>query len=117
VALSGMTRPLELPAPTKSLKVDKVTVSAPATGRILLTDISFELKAGQALGVIGPSGGGKTTLVRAMTGIWPALRGSIRLDDADLTQWDEDRIGQYVGYLPQDVALLDGTIVENITRL
>jgi PrtD family type I secretion system ABC transporter len=117
VALSGMARPLELPAPTKSLKVDKLTVSAPATGRVLLTEVSFELKAGQALGVIGPSGGGKTTLVRAMTGIWPALRGSIRLDEADLTQWDEDKIGQYVGYLPQDVALLDGTIVENITRL
>lgn len=117
VALSGMVRPLELPAPTKSLKVDKITVAAPASGRVLLTEVAFELTAGQALGVIGPSGGGKTTLVRAMTGIWPALRGSIRLDDADLTQWDEDKIGQYVGYLPQDVALLDGTIVENITRL
>ena len=117
IALSGMARPLELPAPTKSFKVDKITVAAPATGRVLLTEVAFELKAGQALGVIGPSGGGKTTLVRALTGIWPALRGSIRLDDADLTQWDEDKIGEYVGYLPQDVALLDGTIVENITRL
>lgn len=117
IALSGMARPLELPAPTKSFKVDKITVAAPATGRVLLTEVAFELKAGQALGVIGPSGGGKTTLVRALTGIWPALRGSIRLDDADLTQWDEDKIGAYVGYLPQDVALLDGTIVENITRL
>lgn len=117
IALSGMVRPLELPAPTKTFKVDKITVAAPASGRVLLSEVAFELKAGQALGVIGPSGGGKTTLVRALTGIWPALRGSIRLDDADLTQWDEDKIGEYVGYLPQDVALLDGTIVENITRL
>lgn len=117
VALAGMTKPLDLPAPTSSLKVDKVTVAAPASGRVLLTEVAFELKAGQGLGVIGPSGGGKTTLVRALTGIWPALRGAIRLDDADLTQWDEEKIGQYVGYLPQDVALLDGTIVENITRL
>ncbi|QQR40399.1 type I secretion system permease/ATPase [Devosia rhizoryzae] len=117
VALAGLTKPLDLPAPVKSLKVDKVTVAAPTSGRVLLTEVSFELKAGQALGVIGPSGGGKTTLVRALTGIWPALRGTIRLDDADLNQWDEDKIGQYVGYLPQDVALLDGTIVENITRL
>lgn len=117
VALSGMEKPLDLPAPTRSLKIDKITVSAPATGRVLLTEVAFELKAGQALAIIGPSGGGKTTLVRAMTGIWPSLRGAIRLDDADLTQWDEDKIGQYVGYLPQDVALLDGTIVENITRL
>jgi ATP-binding cassette subfamily C protein len=117
VALSGMPKPLDLPAPSRSLKVDKITVAAPSTGRVLLTEVAFELKAGQAVGVIGPSGGGKTTLVRALTGIWPALRGAIRLDDADLTQWDEDKIGQYVGYLPQDVALLDGTIVENITRL
>ena len=117
VALAGMVKPLDLPPPAKSLKVDKITVAAPASGRVLLSEVAFELNAGQGLGVIGPSGGGKTTLVRALTGIWPALRGSVRLDDADLTQWDEDKIGQYVGYLPQDVALLDGTIVENITRL
>ncbi len=117
VALGAMSRPLDLPAPTKSLKIEKITVSAPTTGRVLLSDVGFELKAGQALGVIGPSGGGKTTLIRALTGIWPALRGSIRLDDADLSQWDEDVIGQYLGYLPQEVALLDGTITENITRL
>ncbi|MGB3335553.1 MAG: type I secretion system permease/ATPase [Devosia sp.] len=117
VALAGMNKPLDLPAPTKTLKIDKITVAAPASGRVLLTEVAFELKAGQGVGVIGPSGGGKTTLVRALTGIWPSLRGAIRLDDADLTQWDEEKIGQYVGYLPQDVALLDGTIVENITRL
>ena len=117
VALAGMEKPVELPAPTRSLKVDKITVAAPGNGRILLTEVAFELKAGQALAVIGPSGGGKTTLVRALTGIWPALRGSVRLDEADLTQWDEDKLGDYVGYLPQDVALLDGTILENISRL
>lgn len=117
VALASLAKPLPLPAPTKSLKVDKITVAAPASGRVLLSEVAFELKAGQAVGVIGPSGGGKTTLVRALTGIWPALRGTIRLDDADLSQWDEDKMGQYIGYLPQDVALLDGTITENITRL
>lgn len=117
VALSSMTKPLDLPAPTKTLKIDKISVAAPASGRVLLSEVAFELTAGQGLGVIGPSGGGKTTLVRALTGIWPSLRGAIRLDEADLTQWDEEKIGQYVGYLPQDVALLDGTIVENITRL
>lgn len=117
VALSNMAKPLDLPAPIRSLKIDKISVAAPASGRVLLTEVAFELNAGQGLGVIGPSGGGKTTLVRALTGIWPVLRGAIRLDDADLTQWDEEKLGQYVGYLPQDVALLDGTIVENITRL
>lgn len=117
VALSAMTPPLDLPAPGKSFKVEKITVAAPSTGRVLLSEVSFELRAGQALAVIGPSGGGKTTLVRALTGIWPTLRGSVRLDDAELGQWDEDIIGQYIGYLPQEVALLDGTIVDNITRL
>ena len=117
VALSAMTKPLDLPAPTKSLKIEKITVAAPSTGQVLLTEVGFELYAGQALGVIGPSGGGKTTLIRALTGIWPVLRGGVRLDDAELSQWDEEVIGRYVGYLPQEVALLDGTILENISRL
>lgn len=117
VALGAMTKPLDLPAPSKSLKIEKITVAAPATGQVLLSDVGFELHAGQALGVIGPSGGGKTTLIRALTGIWPVLRGGVRLDDAELSQWDEEVIGRYVGYLPQEVALLDGTIIENISRL
>ena len=75
--------PMELPAPQSTLKVEKITVAAPGSGRVLLSEVEFELKAGQALGVIGPSGGGKTTLVRALTGIWPVLRGSVRLDDAN----------------------------------
>lgn len=116
VALGAATKPLDLPAPTKSLKIEKITVAAPASGQVLLSEISFELNAGQALGVIGPSGGGKTTLIRALTGIWPTLRGSVRLDDADLSQWDEEVLGRYMGYLPQEVSLLDCTITENITR-
>ncbi|MCY0096966.1 type I secretion system permease/ATPase [Hoeflea ulvae] len=117
VTLAQVQPPMELPAPTQSLKVQNVTVAAPGTGRILLSDVSFELKAGQAVGVIGPSGGGKTTLVRALTGIWPTLRGSVRLDDAELTQWTDQRLGAFIGYLPQEVALLDGTIEENVSRL
>ena len=78
--------------------------------------MSLEVKAGQGLAIIGPSGGGKTTLVRALTGIWPVLRGSVRLDNADPLQWKEEVLGRYVGYLPQEVALMDGTIVENISR-
>lgn len=117
IALSDMKPPMELPLPFASLRVEKVTVASPSSGRVLLGDVEFEIKAGQAVGVIGPSGGGKTTLVRAITGIWPTLRGSIRLDEAELTQWSDDAIGGFVGYLPQDVALLDGTIEENISRL
>jgi PrtD family type I secretion system ABC transporter len=116
VALHDATEPMELPAPQASLRVEKITVAAPGSGRILLSEVEFELTAGQALGVIGPSGGGKTTLVRALTGIWPVLRGSVRLDNVELTQWREEVLGQNMGYLPQDVALMDATIEENIAR-
>lgn len=117
MALAQDDEPMELPAPKQSLKVENITVAAPGSGRILLSDVSFEVKAGQALGIIGPSGGGKTTLVRALTGVWPVLRGSVRLDDAELSQWDDEALGQFLGYLPQEVALLDATIEENISRL
>jgi ATP-binding cassette subfamily C protein len=96
--------------------MEKVTIAVPGSGQVVLSDISFELEAGQALGIIGPSAGGKTTMVRALTGIWPVLRGSVRLDGADLTQWREDEIGQHIGYLPQEVSLMDATIEENICR-
>jgi ATP-binding cassette subfamily C protein len=117
VAMADAGEPMELPAPERSLKVENITVAAPGTGRILISDVSFELKAGEALGIIGPSGGGKTTLVRALTGVWPVLRGAVRLDDAELSQWDGEALGRFTGYLPQEVALLDATIEDNISRL
>lgn len=117
MALVDTDEPMALPKPSRSLKVENITVAAPGSGRVLLSELSFELKAGQALGIIGPSGGGKTTLVRALTGIWPTLRGSVRLDDAELVQWSDSALGENIGYLPQDVALLDATIEENIARL
>lgn len=107
---------LTLPAPRLSLKVDKVTVATPSTGTVVLSDISFDLQAGQALGLIGPTGGGKSSLARALTGVWPLVRGTVRLDQADIDQWPVDDLGGYIGYMPQDVALLDGTIAENISR-
>jgi ATP-binding cassette subfamily C protein len=107
---------LELAPPSGSLKVENVTVVAPGSGAVLLSDIRFELKAGDGLGLIGPSGGGKTSLVKGIVGVWPLLRGSVRLDDADLDQWRGDALGEHVGYLPQEVSLLDGTIAENISR-
>lgn len=116
VALEKEVAPMQLPQASQSFKVEKLTVAAPSSGRVLLSEVSFELKAGQALGIIGPSGGGKTTLVRAMTGIWPPLRGSVRIDDAELVQWSEESLGTMIGYLPQDVSLLDGTIEQNISR-
>jgi PrtD family type I secretion system ABC transporter len=116
IALADMDEPLALPAPKGMLQVERITVAAPDSGRVLLSEVEFQVKAGQALGIIGPSGGGKTTLVRALTGIWPVLRGSVRLDGAELTQWQDEDLGRHVGYLPQDVSLLDGTVAENISR-
>ncbi|WOD12977.1 type I secretion system permease/ATPase [Pseudomonas sp. NyZ704] len=116
VALAEADEPMELPSPSSSLRVENITVAAPDSGQVLLSEVSFELKAGQAVGIIGPSGGGKTTLLRALTGIWPVLRGSVRLDDAELSQWHDEALGQLIGYLPQEIALLNGTIEENISR-
>ena len=115
--LDQVKAPLALPAPARTLKVENLTVAAPGSGRVLLNDVNFEVTAGQAVGVIGPSGGGKSTLARALTGIWPALRGSVRLDDAGLAQWDEEKLGAHIGYLPQEYVLLDATIADNISRL
>lgn len=116
VSMGDVSEPMPLPAPSHTLKVDRITVAAPANGRVLLSEVGFELRAGQALGVIGPSAGGKTTLAKALTGIWTPVRGSVRLDDAELTQWVDDDLGGHIGYLPQDVGLLDATIWENISR-
>lgn len=116
VALADVDQPMKLPTPSKRLSVEKATVAVPGSGQVILSDVSFELEAGQALGIIGPSAGGKTTMVRALTGIWPLLRGSVRLDGADLGQWREDDIGRHVGYLPQEISLMDATIEENICR-
>jgi ATP-binding cassette subfamily C protein len=115
-SIDDESKVLDLPKPSRSLKVENITVVAPGTGAVLLSEFSFELKAGQALGLIGPSGGGKTSLAKGIVGVWPLLRGSVRLDDADLDQFRADTLGSSIGYLPQDVSLLDGTIAENVSR-
>lgn len=117
VALASAIEPMPLPTPHRRLRVEGLTVAAPGNGRVLLNDISFTLTAGQALGIIGPSGGGKSTLARALTGIWAPVRGAVRLDGAELPQWTEAAIGRHIGYLPQDVVLMEGDIRANIARL
>lgn len=107
---------VQLPAPKTSLTVENVTVAAPRSGSVILADVAFELQAGQAIGLIGPSGGGKSSLVRGLLGVWPLVRGSIRIDGAEIDQWAREDLGQHIGYLPQEVALLDGTVAENICR-
>ena len=115
--LPEVTRQTALPLPSKVLQVEGVSVTAPGGKTPLVEAVGFALKAGDGLGIIGPSGSGKSTLGRALVGIWPALRGSVRLDGADLIQWDPERLGQAIGYLPQDVQLFPGTVAHNIARL
>lgn len=105
-----------LPAPTKSLAVENLTVVPPGTQRVTVQNVSFQLAAGDALGVVGLSGAGKSSLARALINVWEPARGSVRLDGAALPQWDPQELGSYVGYLPQTVELLSGTIAENIAR-
>lgn len=105
-----------LPAPTQSLAVEGVSVAPPGTPKFVVQDVSFVLKAGQGVGVIGPSASGKSSLVRALVGVWPPLRGKVRIDGAALDQWSSTDLGPHVGYLPQEVELFAGTVSENISR-
>jgi PrtD family type I secretion system ABC transporter len=107
---------IALPAPKQNMRLTAVTVVPPGTGTAALHEVSFTLIAGNALGVIGPSGSGKTSLARALIGVWKPARGTIRLDGATLDQWSSDAFGRFVGYLPQEVELLEGTVAENIAR-
>jgi PrtD family type I secretion system ABC transporter len=105
-----------LPRPHQKLSVEDLTVTVPGGERTLLSNISFTLTAGMGLALLGASAAGKSSLVRALTGIWPATRGVVRLDGAALDNWHPDDLGRHIGYLPQDVALFDGTVAENIAR-
>lgn len=107
---------MPLPPPERSFSASSVTVVAPGTQTPIIRDVSFNLLAGQGVGIIGPSGSGKSTLARALVGIWPTARGTIRLDGAETDQWDPEALGPSIGYLPQGVELFDGTIAENISR-
>jgi ABC-type protease/lipase transport system fused ATPase/permease subunit len=82
----------------------------------VLQGLSLRIEAGDIVAVAGPSGSGKTTLARLLVGVWPASRGAVRLDGADLYKWDKEHLGPYVGYLPQEIALFEGTVAENIGR-
>ena len=109
-------RPHALPAPARSLQVESLGVAPPGSPRFVVQDVSLSLKAGQGLGIIGPSASGKSSLVRALVGVWPAQRGKVRLDGAALDQWSADDLGPHIGFLPQEIELFAGTIAENIAR-
>src|SRR5215470_19035784 len=112
---SGET-PMALPAPHASLGVEAVTIVPPGQQNAVVQNLSFRMVSGQGLGIIGPSAAGKSSLARAVVGVWQPSRGKIRLDSAALEQWSPDDLGQHIGYVPQDVELFDGTVAENIAR-
>ena len=108
---------LQLPKPKASLSVEAVSVAPPGLNTLVARDVAFSLQAGQALGIIGPSASGKSSLVRALVGVWRPVAGKVRIDGATLDQWSSEALGEHIGYLPQDMELFAGTVAQNIARL
>ena len=108
--------PTLLQNPSSRLSVEGVGITAPGDQKVIVQDVNFALTTGAGLGVIGPSGSGKSSLVRALVGVWQPFRGKVRLDGAALDQWSTEVLGRHVGYLPQDVELFAGTVAQNISR-
>lgn len=107
-----------IPIPRLSMSVDNAFLAPPSDPkRIIVQAVNFELKAGSVLGIVGPSGAGKSSLIRAVVGLWPLLRGCIRLDGATLDQWTSEDRGRFIGYMPQSIELFPGTVADNIARL
>lgn len=107
---------MSLPAPKGVLTVESLVAGAPAQQVPIVRGVQFALNRGEVLAVVGPSAAGKTTLARLLVGLWPAMGGKVRLDGVDIFSWDKSELGPYLGYLPQGVELLDGTLAENIAR-
>lgn len=107
---------MALPAPQGQLVVEALTAAAPGSTVPILKGVQFGLAPGEVLAVIGPSASGKTSLARLLVGIWPAMVGKVRLDGADVYSWNKEELGPYIGYLPQNVELFEGTIAENVAR-
>lgn len=107
---------MALPPPRGQLSVENLFAGPPNSGLHILRGLTFDVQPGEVLAVVGPSASGKTTLARMLAGLWPAIAGSVRLDGANLYQWNKQELGPHVGYLPQGVELFDGTVAENIAR-
>jgi len=107
---------MALPKPQGALALDNVTAAPPGVKTPIVKGVSFAIAPGDVLGVLGPSGSGKSTLARLLVGVWPSMIGKVRLDGADIYQWNKAELGPHVGYLPQDVELFAGSISENIAR-
>jgi len=114
---SIQTEHTELPAPEGALSVERVAFGIRGHEKAIIRGVSFEVAAGESLGIIGPSAAGKSTLARLILGVWKPVNGVIRLDGADISEWPRDKLGPHVGYLPQDVELFSGSAAENIARM
>ncbi len=115
-ALPSSAETMQLPAPEGVLSAEQVTVVPPGSKNAVVRGVSFALERGEFLGVVGPSASGKSTLARALLGIWPIYAGKVRLDGADIASWNREQLGPHIGYLPQDIELFDGSVAENICR-
>lgn len=107
---------MSLPTPKVHVKAQNLMAFVPGAEKAIISGINFDLPPGSGLGILGPTGAGKSTLAKAIIGVWPHTKGELRFDAATLDQWDRDELGKYIGYLPQDVELFNGTIGENISR-
>ena len=107
---------MSLPKPLGQLSVEGVTAAPPGSALAVIKNLNFSIVPGDVLGIIGPSGAGKSTLARLLVGVWPSAMGKVRLDGADVYQWNKDELGPHIGYLPQDIELFAGTVSENIAR-
>ena len=108
--------PMALPEPLGALQVENIIVMPPSSNTVVVRGINFALEPGETLGIVGPSGSGKSCLARALLGVWPTYAGKVRIDGADIMTQDRSSIGPHIGYLPQDIELFTGTVAENIAR-
>ena len=113
---AGGDERMPLPPPKGEVEFVNVYATPPGGERPVLSATSFRLEPGTSVGLTGPSAAGKSTIARLMVGVWRPVSGEVRLDGAELTQWDSRLLGPYIGYLPQDVELFAGTVAENIAR-
>jgi PrtD family type I secretion system ABC transporter len=108
--------PMDLPSPRGEVKLENLIVVPPGGKAPILKNVTLNAVPGEIIGLIGPSGSGKSTLARTMVGVWPVSSGVVRIDGAELRQWDPEKLGPHIGFMPQDVELFEGTIAENIAR-
>jgi len=108
---------MDLPQPTGRLVVSQLAGLPPGAEKPVVFEVGFELAPGQALAIVGPSAAGKSSLAKLLVGVWKPLRGTVRLDGVEISEWNHDAIGPRIGYVPQEIDFFEGTVAENIARM